>query len=166
MTLGYVNGLQQQESQRDNSSPPSYQSVQSESSSRRVTHEQKSEYPDAEIDSSAAKTHDPLKARTQHGPFDYQSSELIAQRPSNWTRIKPEKGPLRGSWKVDTSIEVPASVLERIPVGASGKRANLMLHCEVGDVDADIDLVGGTSRAILVVAGHEQTRVRLVIIET
>jgi hypothetical protein len=86
---------------------------------------------------------DSVPARSSSSRASY--SRLTGPPPTNHISISQTNGKISGHWNVDTSLQVPESLLKP---SAAGKieRPNLYLHSHNGAINATVSLVSGTDQ--------------------
>lgn len=82
------------------------------------------------------------------GPSTRPAEQL---RPTNFMSIDKNYGPIKGTWVIDTNIQIPEALLPPLGFFASLRtRPNLALHSTSGAIRASVLLVSSSSsRAIL-----------------
>jgi len=82
------------------------------------------------------------------GPSTTHAEQL---RPTNFMNIDKAYGPIKGTWVIDTNIQIPEALLPSLGFFASLRtRPNLALHSASGNIKASVFLVSSSSsRAIL-----------------
>jgi hypothetical protein len=84
----------------------------------------------------------------QAGPSTTPAEQL---RPTNFMSIDKNYGPIKGTWVIDTNINIPEALLPPLGIFASLRtRPNLALHSASSSIRASVFLVSSSSsRAIL-----------------
>jgi len=79
-------------------------------------------------------------------PFEAASGS--GSLPTNYLLVQRKDGSIHGRWTIDTTVQVPPSLLGTLPKGVT-VRPNIRLEAKHGLIDAEVHVMGAAERALI-----------------
>ena len=68
--------------------------------------------------------------------------------PTNYFLVQRKDGSIHGRWTIDTTVQVPPSLLSTLPRGVT-VRPNMRLETKDGSINAEVHVMGAVERALI-----------------
>ena len=112
--------------------------------------------------STSTSAHIPSSSSSQAPSFTTNPTEQPIVR-TNHLRLHRQNDPLKGRWLIDTSLQLPAGLLDPLPEGET-VRPNLYLSSENSQVHADVEIEGPKTEKAVVIASSTNGPVSVQIV--